>query len=391
MSFLKRWQRPDVAQLLARRDLVGLVEAADHTSPVIRQTARDALRDLSGRDVDEALSQALCRGSCAAAQILGARGDILAAPGLAAALEHPNLSVHQSARAALVALNAVESLTRAFRESPIPKAREMALRGLHELQVDDLEELLSDALEDADPTVRSLGEVAGAFPRALDSPDPALRKSALRALTRRGDPDFESSLLEQLFSVEADVRAWAIQGLGAIWTQHRDRLEQSRVVLESLREDESSLVRSALCSLLGSLDFERPWLREALSDPEATVRNQAADSLGMLKDLESVEGLIVALRLGSWGAARALGATGDPRATQPLCEALFCRDVGDVAAQALGELGDPSAIPDLEDFLVRWKPQPNQHPQDPRGDMLARGSLERLRKVAILGPENRSL
>lgn len=382
MAFFERWKRPNVERLTQQRDLRSLVEAASHSSPEIRLAARRALLALSGSDVIEELVKGLQQGNSAAVQILGALGDLSVAPKILAALEHPEMSMHQSARAALVALGASAQLKQAFHESASPKAREMALRGLQELQVEGLAGLLSDALEDPDPSVRSLGEFAGAFPRDLDSCDPALKESALRALARRGDPDFETSLLEHLSSAEADLRVLALQGLGAIWCRQGEPTTEVRARLCPLRVDESSQVRCAFCSLLGTLDFERPWLVEALRDSHPMVRNRAAVALGELNALEAVDELVAALANGSWGAARALGTLGDFRATQPLCEALARHEVADVAAQALGELGDPQAIPALEAFLDRWKPRSSPPPGDPSGEELGKRSLARLRTIA---------
>ncbi|MEK7679021.1 MAG: HEAT repeat domain-containing protein, partial [Deltaproteobacteria bacterium] len=71
---------------------------------------------------------------------------------------------------------------------------------------------------------------------------------------------------------------------------------------------------------------ETQRLIEALKDPNADVRQNAAEALGELKDPRAVLPLIEALKDGNGGvrqsAAWALGKLKDPRAVLPLLEAL---------------------------------------------------------------------
>ncbi len=79
-------------------------------------------------------------------------------------------------------------------------------------------------------------------------------------------------------------------------------------------------------------------------------------NIGKMKAKQDVNGLIKALRYKKnsqvrGNAARVLGEIGDPRAVEPLIDALMEGVVDDLAASALGEIGDPRAVETLLTLL----------------------------------------
>ncbi|RMF83541.1 MAG: NACHT domain-containing protein, partial [Nitrospirae bacterium] len=103
------------------------------------------------------------------------------------------------------------------------------------------------------------------------------------------------------------------------------------------------------------------WLPTRLFGLEMSDVRRAAEALGKLGDPRAVEPLLQALGDESRGvrraAAEALGKLGDPRAVEPLLQALGDRysDVRLAAAEALGKLGDPRAVePLLQALRDEW-------------------------------------
>ena len=91
-------------------------------------------------------------------------------------------------------------------------------------------------------------------------------------------------------------------------------------------------------------------LIEALKDDAWSIREQAAECLGMIKDLRAVQPLIEALKddhsLVRRKAAWALGSIGGPLAVAALIAALKDPDpfVRERVVLALGSIGDPEAV-----------------------------------------------
>jgi len=155
---------------------------------------------------------------------------------------------------------------------------------------------------------------------ALTSDDLLVRRQAVDALGRIGDPRAVDPLLATLNDHDSLVRGHAIEALG--------RIKDPKAV-------------PPLIALLSGKD-EQPH-----------VRMSAAEALGTIKDNRALEPLVLALLDEHWGvrsrAAQALGQLGDPRAVGCLIGALQDKEpaVRGHAAEALGIMSDGRAVKPL--------------------------------------------
>lgn len=159
-----------------------------------------------------------------------------------------------------------------------------------------------------------------------------------------------------------------------------DRNESARFeqLIEDLKKG-SGLKRAQAAVDLGKLKDKRASkpLREALSDPNAGVRGNAAFALGEVGSTDATPSLVSAL-LGDaeeWvrkSAAKALGILGSRKAVLPLIQALddASHMVRKNAARSLGLIGGPDALQALTRVLSD---------QDPILTKIARDAIERLK------------
>ncbi|MDH5427339.1 MAG: HEAT repeat domain-containing protein [Nitrospirota bacterium] len=152
---------------------------------------------------------------------------------------------------------------------------------------------------------------------ALEDVDDATREEAAKALAEMGDPKTLEPLLTALeddyWSVRGHV-GWALAKIGG---------DQSIEGLITLFNDNMMEVQAEAVQAMASMGKGVvPKLLTSLKDKRWRVREQAAKTLGELRDPEAVQGL-----------------------------SIVCRDrdgaVKSAAAEALGKIGDPQAIPTL--------------------------------------------
>lgn len=87
-----------------------------------------------------------------------------------------------------------------------------------------------------------------------------------------------------------------------------------------------------------------------LEHTDSNISQAAIEALGALKAREAVPGLIRLLDADLWlqfAAVAALGEIGDPRAVQPLLDAIPNEMLAEPAVDALGRIGEPEALPRL--------------------------------------------
>lgn len=179
---------------------------------------------------------------------------------------------------------------------------------------------------------------------------PALGRLPVEILTKVGKPAV-NPLIEALASDELLVRRQAVDALG--------RIGDPRAVdpLLATLNDQDSLVRGHAIEALGRIKDPRavPPLIALLSakDEQPHVRMSAAEALGTMKDKRALEPLVLALLDEHWGvrsrAVQALGQLGNPRAVGCLIGALQDKEpaVRGHAAQALGIMSDGRAVKPL--------------------------------------------
>ena len=338
----ERFFRPDVGALTRRGDAEGLVALLSHREAALRESAAEALIGLPG--AEPALVAALSRGVAGAARVLGARGEGWDA--LIRALAHPDMPVHQEARAALVKRGDTEALERAA-SSGSEQAKVLALRGLFELKYSKLAQILSAALADPSEEVRRVAVQLGARPQSGDL----------------------AELREALASGGEQERVNAVAGLALLGADE---------ALIGALSDPSPSVRAEAARALGRRGVAGDRLAESLGDSHPVVRAAAAEALGEIEDPAHREALITALQGGDAMAARALGRIGDRRDLPVLIAALDRPELADLAAEALGVLGDPAAIPALRALVARWRRDPSLRRDDPDAADMAREALTRL-------------
>lgn len=204
---------------------------------------------------------------------------------------------------------------------------------------------------------------------ALDDEDAMVREYCAEALGRIGDSRAAEGLARLLQDEDPDVRWRAAEALGAIAERPLKPLLEAVVSddRESRRNAAGALAKvdgmKTVAPVLGVLqggEFEGdPALKAGveslssmLSDPDVSIRRDAAEGLGALGTPMAITQLLGALDDEDpgvrWRAAEALGSLGD-KAVPKLVNLLKSPD-GDVrwgAATALGIARAPDAVPEL--------------------------------------------
>ena len=194
---------------------------------------------------------------------------------------------------------------------------------------------------------------------ALEDVDDATREEAAKALAEKGDPKTLEPLLTALeddyWSVRSHV-GWALAKIGG------DQSIEGLITLfnDNMMEVQAEAVRAMATMGKGVV----PKLLACLKDKRWRVREQAAKTLGELRDPDAVQGLVIVCRdrdgAVKSAAAEALGKIGDPRAIPTLIK-LFkdtSKIVRETAGTALMYIGAPSVdalLETLKDphFVVR--------------------------------------
>jgi HEAT repeat protein len=237
---------------------------------------------------------------------------------------------------------------------------------------------------------KACGEIKDA--RAVDAlmvacrdRDGAVKSAAAEALGKIGDPKAVPALIKLFRDSSKIVRETAGTACVAIGQASVEPL------IECLK-DKDFVVRCHAARALGGMttDYQigRPWVREsrvvealieALKDPDRAVREDATIALGMIGDPRAIDPLIEAMKDGAVKrhAIASLGMIGDPRALPAVLDALRGKGIRqdgtptpgcivsedafikEAAATALGHFRDPRVIPDLimllKDGILREK------------------------------------
>lgn len=208
---------------------------------------------------------------------------------------------------------------------------------------------------------RALTEIGGdtavtALIGALDFSDQAVRLAAVHALAEARDPRVVMALIGATKDEYPRIRAVAAVVLGS-----RKDPRAFDVLVDMTRSDPSSDPRSWAIKGLGLLGDPRAVdpLLDALhkEGEEGWVRGEVIEALGKLGGARAVEPVLAALRNGDYSmrlkAIRALGELGDVRAVGPLIEALMKGENIDVKRLARTALTKITGI-DLGEDAEAW-------------------------------------
>jgi len=194
---------------------------------------------------------------------------------------------------------------------------------------------------------------------ALEDVDDATREEAAKALADLGDPntldDLLTALEDDFWAVRVQI-GWGFAKIGG------ERAIDGLIVLfnDSMMEVQAEAVLAMASIGVGTV----PKLITCLKDERWRVREQAAKSLGLLKDSQAVQGLILAGRdrdgAVKSAAAEALGRIGDSKAVPALVKLFkdtskIVRETAGTALLYIGEESIPALIETLKDphFVVR--------------------------------------
>jgi HEAT repeat protein len=318
---------------------------------------------------------------------------------LADATRHPIRQVRENAAAALAemhdarAIPALLEALRTRRDDPVVKPWMLAQIG--ESAVPQLIAALDHQENDREQIYQALGTIGN--PQALKfllcalrHPNSQIRSLAALALRRAADPSSVPALREALHDPEKAVRGDAMTALVACAEKSGDYQQVLPLLIDSLNGPDAEMVGLAIYAfeksgdphvvphlvrillthenddrrdlakfvLRGFGSAPAPFLREALSHPEAVVRARALGFLKLVKDESDLPRLIDATRDEDrnvrLAAVEALGDKNARPAVPALLERLHEEDDSEMmqsAVYSLGEIGDPSAVPALIELL----------------------------------------
>lgn len=223
---------------------------------------------------------------------------------------------------------------------------------------------LSSAQEEGSRQI--VTKLIGAMPNAvgpvcamLKHGDPAVRQTAVAMLDHLLEPTSADALVDAMMDPALREPATrTLKKLSAI----RDRIES---VFTMLRNIEGSAEReeARMATVIELLPIGRPSvdiLIENLEDDDWLVREAAADLLGKIADLRSVEPLMERLRKDKDTgvkelALKALGLIGDARPLEIYIEAIPIRPLRVFAMEALAKIKDVETLRPYQDLFERLK------------------------------------
>lgn len=297
--------RPDIGDLLRRRDIPGLLKALSMNDYIGFGECLEAFRKAPEESLGalrEALSSPEARVREVAALFLAEMKRPEAIPDLIGALADDSWHVRFHAAIALGSMGreALEPLVIA-----LEKGGAEARAGAAEVMG-----LAKDPM------------AAGPLSRAMGDPERHVRITAAWALGELRTEAAITPLVAALGDPDPEVRTRA--ALSLRWAMDRRAVP---VLIQALEHGSAAIRRDAAAALgdLGSREALGPLIR-AMTDPHWNVRQTAALALGQLRDVGALEALIHGLKDEHPGVrenvATALGELGDPRAKGPLKEVL---------------------------------------------------------------------
>ena len=245
-------------------------------------------------------------------------------------------------------------------ESVDPNVHRSSIRALSSIGTEHAIQALLTALEHPNYNVHwmaaeALGSIGKEYAiRALESSDSSIRWVVTEELGKIDKEDAIPGLLVAFKDKDSDVRRIAVKALGEMHCE--SAIEGLLLALE----DENSSIRLNAAKALGSIGNEQvvPALVRILEDEEYSVRQTGAEALGKFFSKQAATSLqTLILKDRNYGvrriAAEALVRIDEERAIQVLLEALKYSDcsVCQSVIEALGKVGSKKAIPVLTKAL----------------------------------------
>jgi len=183
---------------------------------------------------------------------------------------------------------------------------------------------------------------------ALQEPEPALREKAIALAARHLPPEVLGRFVgNDENAVLRNAALAALERQGPYAVPH----------LVALSRGENAEVAMFAVQILSRIKDRgsAQALLPLLEHGDSNIAQAAIEALGALKAREAVPGLIRLLDADLWlqfAAVAALGEIGDPRAVQPLLDAVPNDMLSEPAVDALGRIASPEALPRLLALLA---------------------------------------
>jgi len=344
----------DKSDLLKRLAAQALGRIRD---PRAAEPLRTALLKTSEQNVRDAIANAL--------KVIGEGHRLLDN------LNDKDVGVRAKAAAALGTIQhtaAIGPLTALLDDANI-EVRRAAVKALGQLKAASAADRMISLLDDNDNAIADFAAESlmqmGCVGRAVDiqlrrikDADAKVRTLAVRALGNLHDGSSATALLSAISDPAPGVRAAAVDAMSLL--QVSDVLSSPQIAqamaktLSALKDSDAS-VRAEAAQTLGFLQVDQAagQLIAALSDKDAAVRAAAADALGCLHAPQATEPLLASLKdkdaAVRAAAAQSLGYLNATKALKSL-HLLLTDDDGSVrfsAAHALGKIKDPRSVEPL--------------------------------------------
>jgi HEAT repeat protein len=284
-----------------------LVKALREAHPLTRLRAAEVFALSKDKAAIPALLEAL-KGEyftvrARAAEVLGTIGEPEVLPELLMAIKDPEAEVRMAGCAALGRFrdpSSIDELADILLNDPVIEVRQAAARTLGDLQHPAALPFLMEALRDPFwwyereqaagdllDAIEKLGaETVEALIEALEDREGTVRKFAASMLGRIGDPRAIEPLGMAQYDLHYEVgkaAAEALAGIGAGAVE---------ILIQALSHPEAEIREHAVLAL-GRIQDPRsgPVLLEMLRDPDRSVRKQAIQSLGLLRDQRAIPAL----------------------------------------------------------------------------------------------------
>lgn len=334
-----------------------LTAALHHPTMEVRLHVAEILGDLRTPDATASLlerlgdHQELSNVRHAAAQALGKIGDRAATPALLDAAEQGDFWVRYAAVEALGRLgdeSAVGGLLRLMAQDAW--TRPAIVQALGDIGYIDAVPSLVTALEDKNDAVRVAAMEA--LIKIVVEPNTAerLEPEKLTEL-RRLIP--AASLVRELHARTTPRSAYAAHLLG--WLVQPEALPD---LIAALGSGDEAIHSAAVEAVLRYRQSALPLLLEALDNPEALIRENSAELLGMIADANAVAALLahrqdesIAVRQ---AVLRALGSLGGEAAYEGLLQALADPATQDTTLGILGQLRHTNVAGSVTHYLQRY-------------------------------------